>query len=152
MRTLLSLSVILGVACTEYDVGQGTDPNTGEDDDTGEIIVDPGAPDILVEPLNLGFGTRPVDCAADDQTVTVTNVGEELLTVDGLELLGAGAGSFSLLGSPIDLASGESFTFDVGFVPNAETTFNAAVRVTSNDPDESTVDVSPRCSHRGRWR
>ncbi|MCO4743270.1 MAG: choice-of-anchor D domain-containing protein [Proteobacteria bacterium] len=142
MRTALLSIVALSAGCIEYDVGSGTDNNSGTDTDTGEIIVDPGAPDILVEPMNLGFGTRPTDCAADDQIVTVTNIGEDELLVDSIELLGAGAGSFDLVGGPSNLLQGESFTFTVGFTPNAQTDFNARVQIKSNDPDEGEVDVS----------
>lgn len=142
MRNALTLLLALGVGCSDYNVGTDEGTNTGTDDDDTGIIVDPGAPDILVEPMTLSFGTRPVDCAADTQTVTVTNVGEDLLEVYSLDLMGAGAGQYTVTGAPINLASGESFTFDVDFVPSAMTNFQGRVQITSNDPDEGEVDVS----------
>ena len=142
MRNALLTLLVLSVGCSDYNVATDEDNNTGPDDEDTDIVVDPGAPDILVEPMNLSFGTRPVDCPADAQIVTVTNVGEDDLEVYDLELLGAGAGQFDLTGAPSNLASGESFTFSVDFTPGALTTFNARVQITSNDPDEGEVDVA----------
>ncbi|MFK7927469.1 MAG: choice-of-anchor D domain-containing protein [Myxococcota bacterium] len=141
LRSLWVLPLLLG-ACSDYNLWEDQDPNVDEDD-TGEPI-DPNAPqpNIKVEPQDLSFGWRLVDCPSDAQTVTVTNIGDQELVVDDLRLAGTGADRFTLNGVTKNLAPGESFEVDVTFTAAALTDYTVKVEVESNDPDTPVAKVN----------
>jgi len=136
MFKYLVLFGLLASGCSEYDLARGNgnsgDPDT--DDPTGNTGGD--QPDIKIEPSTVTFGYLLVDCPGDPQTVTVSNVGEEDLLVDGARLSGTGSDAFSLQGSPIDLAPGESFELTLNFTPALLMDYEIDIIVDSNDPDE----------------
>ena len=132
---------ILSLACSEYDLNRGTDPETKNPEDTAPPPPDTDAPDIRVDPSELDFGSIMKDCTSTPQEVTIRNVGAELLTVDDIDIGGENAGGFSHDGQAVDLEPDETYTFEVTFAPTAWIEYTAAIEVASNDPDEPEVGV-----------
>jgi len=144
LAPLMVLSLPLAACNSEYNLWEDPDDN-GIGRDTGDDV-DPNSPqpDIRVEPAELSFGWRLVDCPAEPQTVTVSNVGEADLDVTEIRLEGAGAATFNLTGGPAVLAPTESFTFEVGFTAGSVQDYSVEVQVDSNDPDTPTAIVDAR--------
>jgi hypothetical protein len=115
-------------ACSEY----GLDPTHKAEQ--------PDAVDIEVTPENLDFGTVPKDCIVES-TLTVTNVGEGLLTVDASWYDGDGDEVFSSEDLDRDLLAGESATFRARFSPTDDGEYAADLLIASNDPDEPELAV-----------
>lgn len=151
MRFLPRLMVltfpVLFAGCSEYNLWEDPDEGTvGHDDDNN---VDPNAPnpDIKVDPPELSFGWKLVDCPADPQTVTISNVGDAELDVSEIRLEGTGAGTFDLSGdTSLVLAPGESAEVQVGFTAGAVADYSVEIQVDSNDPDTPTAVVDVRGS------
>lgn len=138
--SLLALPLI-AAGCSEYNLWNEPDQDIPSDD-TGEPI-DPNSPqpDIKVDPPEISFGWKLVDCPADPQTITVSNIGDMDLDVTDIRLEGTGAGNFDHDGQPQVLAPGESFTFDVDFTAGAIVDYEVEVQIDSNDPDTATAVV-----------
>ncbi len=146
-RLIWSASALLLVAagCSDYDLHR---PDKVEDDAPGDVDSgDPepsDEPDIAVTPAIIDFGGLAKDCPADPIEVTITNEGLADLVVSEVALDGQGTSAFSHdydNASELTLAYGESHTFEVNFTPTAWVDYEIEVQVSSNDPDESRVDV-----------
>jgi hypothetical protein len=113
-----------------------------EEEDSDPPAPDP-EPDIAVSPLGFDFGGLPKDCAAEDQTLMITNEGEGILEVSAIEVTGDGNSAFTLRwdGAPFSLAQGELREIPFGFTPNAWVSYSVEVQVESNDPDEGLVSL-----------
>ncbi len=100
-------------------------------------------PEIEVQPLALDFGDVTLGNTAS-QTVVIHNLGDFPLTVSGTALVGAHAAEFAITagGAPFVLNPGENQTVTVTFIPLTVGPKTASMRITSDDDDESTVDVS----------
>lgn len=144
------LIVGLALGCQEYDLKGGARPP--QDDDTTPDLTDSSAdtgslptfqgPAIEVEPRALDFGILPPHCPSELQTVTIRNVGDADLDVEGIELVGNHHNAWLLAATPAVLPVGGSITADVGFRPPALADYGAtALHIISNDPDEGTVVV-----------
>lgn len=120
-------------ACSEYDLN-------GEEPDKDPGLDSAGAPAILVDPLELDFGDVPLGAASDPRVVTITNVGDADLFLQGVEVEGADF-TTTALGEPV-LAAGASETFAVTFAPGAIGVRSGVATVSSNAPDSPTVDVA----------
>ena len=143
---VLTLPATVLVSCSEYNLWEDPDEENPRTDTGDDIDPNAPAPDIRVEPAEISFGWRLVDCPAVPQTVTVTNVGDAELDVTDIRLEGAGAATFNLIGGPAKLAPTESFTFQVGFTAGAETEYTVEVQVDSNDPDTPIAVVDAKGS------
>jgi len=141
-RSLIAVTSVLALACTEYDLGRPDDLDQKITEDTAPPPPDTDAPDIRVNPSELDFGAIMKDCPSAPQEITIRNVGGLLLQVDGIDVGGENAGGFTHDGDPINLQPDETYTFDVVFTPTAWIQYSAAVEITSNDPDEAMVDVT----------
>jgi PKD repeat protein len=98
-------------------------------------------PDIQVSPLALSFGDVFIGDAAT-QSVTVTNVGNDTLTVTGLIVAGSGFGlNSNSPATPFNLTPGQSAPVLVDFAPTAVGPATGTLDISSNDPDEPTVTV-----------
>lgn len=139
MVRLSLVGFLFAAGCQEYRLQGENDPANLPDND-GDVPNGP-APDIAVTPASLDFGARPAGCEAEPQTITVKNEGDAPLTVDELKLIGDGKVAYTLSAGPLTLAPGERQSFDIGFTPPTLTTFDAKLRVLSDDPDEDRVDV-----------
>lgn len=144
-RLMVITLPVLALGCSEYNLWE--DPEeTGVGRDTS-VDVDPNAPnpDIKVEPAELSFGWKLVDCPTDPQTVTISNIGTDDLDVTEIRLEGGGAVTFELDGaSPTTIAPGASSTFEVTFTAGAVTDYTVEIQVDSNDPDTPTAIVDAR--------
>lgn len=133
---LVGLSGLL--ACSDYDLHRPDDKNEG---DTGSDPIPPtGTPDIQVEPASLDFGSVLSQCPSAPQTVTITNVGDEILDVYSIV---AGGSQFVANhdGTAFQLPAGEALSFEVTFTPEEYVAYDGSITVISNDPDEEEVIV-----------
>ena len=125
VSTCLLLSA-LAVGCGDDPSGPGDFPDIG----TSLAVVAFGV-------IDLSFG------ASVQQTVTVTNTGSGDLAIQSVSLSGTDAGEFGLEsgGSAAVLAANASQDIVVFFHPASVGAKNATLRITSDDPDEPTLDV-----------
>ncbi|MBI3951626.1 MAG: choice-of-anchor D domain-containing protein, partial [Acidobacteria bacterium] len=102
--------------------------------------VAPSAPDIDVTPTSLDFGSVNIGQSAD-RTLTVRNTGNAMLTVNSITISNS---RFSLVSPtvPFNVAAGGQQIMTVRFSPTATGTQTGTLGLFSNDPDESTVNVS----------
>lgn len=133
LRHTTCLSALLvTMACSDNSL------QTFEEPDPPPFVDDERAPDIQVEPATLAFDGVGAGCDGT-RTLTVTNVGDLLLTVTGVTL--AGSPEFGIDDVSLQLAPQESTTLDVSFAPLAQEAYEAQISVLSNDPDEAEVVV-----------
>ncbi|MFQ5558466.1 MAG: choice-of-anchor D domain-containing protein, partial [Acidimicrobiales bacterium] len=85
---------------------------------------------------SVALGTR------GEKTVRVTNSGTSPLTVTGLDVTGDSEFSLLLVGLPFTLTAGEFKDITVRFDPFTLGLYTGNLAVTSNDPDEGTVNVA----------
>jgi hypothetical protein len=115
------------IACSDYELEKHeTEPRIPQ-------------PDILVEPSQLEWATLGLNCA-EDQLVTVTNVGVGPLKLSGTYAEGDAAWSAEMRTDT--LQPDESLTFSVRFSPTTPGEIVGDVLVHSDDPDEPEVVVS----------
>ncbi len=112
----------------------------GDDDPTGPVsFIDIGVsvPALEFGEIDLNFG------ASVRQTVTVTNLGSGDLQIQSVSLTGADANEFGVEsgGGAAILLAGATQDIVVFFDPASESAKRATLRITSDDPDEPTVDV-----------
>lgn len=103
-------------------------------------------PDISLSESMLDYGYRNVEAGSTEaQTVIITNEGNTdlLFTGAGIELTGEHAGEFAIAGIPdtSPLPPDASRVVEVAFNPSAPGWKIAALTLTTNDPDEPSVDV-----------
>lgn len=95
--------------------------------------------ELQIDPDPLDLGQTYLGCYQENE-VTLTNVGSDVLTIDSITEDGD---AFSLLSAPsvpLTLAPGESSLVKVLFVPYAEQAYSGGLIVSSNEP------ASPRTS------
>ena len=86
-------------------------------------------------PTSLSFGSQTIGIAGSPQVVTLTNNGNEPLTITSIEITGANAGDFSETNNcPSPLPANNSCNISVSFTPTATGARSAAVSVTDNAP------------------
>ena len=141
-HALVAVTVVMALACTEYDLGRPTDPDQKNPVDTAPPIPDTDDPDIRVNPTELDFGAIMKDCPSAPQEITIRNVGGEVLVVDEIDVGGENAGGFDHDGQPVSLGPDETYSFEVVFTPTAWIQYSAQVEISSNDPDEGLVGVT----------
>ncbi|MCB9680872.1 MAG: hypothetical protein H6733_05310 [Alphaproteobacteria bacterium] len=129
-------------ACQEFTIDKPDDSPPLDTIDTDPAIP-VSQPDIEVTPAELRFGSLPPDCAAQDQLVTIKNVGEATLEVTEVALKGLGNEVFTLSDAgPYTLEPDDEVTVTVGFTPSDYVAYDRVkVRVTSNAPGEEQIDV-----------
>jgi hypothetical protein len=98
--------------------------------------------DIDVAPLSHDYGGVLVGTNMV-RTFTITNVGGADLQVTNTSLVGGDTSQFAITsgGAPFTLASGATRNLDVRFAPTSGGPKSTMLQLTSNDPDESVVDV-----------
>jgi hypothetical protein len=101
------------------------------------------APDIEVTPTSLDFGNATVGSLVT-RALVVRNLGTSPLIISMLGLDGSLL-QFSFRGStPAVLAPGQSANIPLGFHPSAAGAKTAVCVISSNDPDEGTVEIPMR--------
>jgi len=118
-------------ACNEYQLK--------DEDEPSDTQVPLGEPDIRVEPASVDFGTLSAGQSATE-VLTVTNVGDALLGLDGVCFQGSGPFSFTQVESVL-LTAGQATTFTASFEPDRAGSFAAELWVESADPDTPRVVV-----------
>ncbi|MEM8995995.1 MAG: choice-of-anchor D domain-containing protein, partial [Acidobacteriota bacterium] len=114
-------------------------------DTSASTITAVGNPEITVSPTSLDFGVQWVSGGATaSQQVTITNDGSGELTLHSVALVGIDAAAFSDSGDTGEAtwAPGQSRTVDLAFDPSDPGIKSAALRILSDDADESSVDVA----------
>ncbi|MCX7835536.1 MAG: choice-of-anchor D domain-containing protein, partial [bacterium] len=99
------------------------------------------APEIDVTPLSYNYGNVTVG-QSNFTTVTISNIGNANLIVSNIQVSGAG---FSLSGLPVfpaTISPNGNLQFTANFAPTAVQQYNGTVTISSNDADESVVNVS----------
>ncbi len=146
--TSQSVSVSYAPANTGSD--NGTLVIGSNDPDTASVSVAlagsgalPGVADINLNPAALDFGTVSVGGRAT-LTARIENVGSVALSVSGVTLCAGTSSEFSVTApaTPFSIAAGASQTLSVTYVPNAPGSDSGCVAVTSQDPDEPTVQLA----------
>ena len=119
--------------------GTGTTPPTA-----AEIVVEqPVGTGLADGSSSLAFGSAEVGASGGSRTVTIRNTGDLALTGLATSVTGAGASDFTATApASTSLASGQSTTFTVSFVPGAAGARGAALQIASNDSDENPFDIS----------
>lgn len=96
--------------------------------------------DIDVTPMSLDFGTVTVGQSVE-RTLTIRNTGTGTLTVNSITTSNVQFGVFRLNVS-FTVAPGTSVPVTVRFLPSANGSQRGAFSISSNDPDEATVNVA----------
>lgn len=128
-RSIFALALV-ATGCSEFDLRSGNDPDLGP------------APDILVDPPSLTFGTLSVG-EQESQSFTVQNIGDATLHVTGVVI---GSGIAYIVKGPetvFDLEPGQTMDVEVAFSPMGADENYGQVLVVSDDPDspEAPVDL-----------
>jgi hypothetical protein len=116
------------------------------------LPVSAGNPDISVTPLTYNFGDVEVGMTATEESFTVINNGSADLNVTSIgnsnttDYTVNTSGGTSGCGDVFTLASAASCTFTVSFTPASQGELVTTVTISSNDPDESALDVALRGS------
>ncbi len=99
-------------------------------------------PDIAASPTSYGYGNLPVGSSAST-TLVVQNTGSATLQVTATTLIGTHPGQFSITsgGGSFSLAPGSTRNVVVAFVPTSTGDKSATLRLTSNDTDESPLNL-----------
>ncbi len=105
----------------------------------GDIDVRNGLTSVPMDG-SIDFGTRTVNGAALNRTITIANTGKAALAVNGVTLSGAG---FSIVTQPAkSVAAAKTTSFVVAFKPASAGPQNATLTISSNDPDENPFTLS----------
>lgn len=95
---------------------------------------------IAVSPEDVDFG-QVQGGLTETQSVTVENTGGQALGISGVSIAGTDAASFMQTNDCTTVASGESCTVDVTFMPTGEGSRDAALEIQSDDPDTPVTTV-----------
>lgn len=126
------MTILLLAACSENNL-VGKDDAAGPDGDAA-------APDIVVEPASIDFGAV-LPGATGVATVSITNVGDDVLNLANLSLRGDAADvTWTNLSSPL-VRPGASVDTVVTWAPFGAGGLADALLVDSDDPDEARVAV-----------
>ncbi len=95
-----------------------------------------GPPSASISPASYDFGSQPENTSSNGQTIALSNMGGQPLTLSGFSIGGADAAQFSepagTCFSGVALASGASCTVQVLFGPKAIGVFHAELDFTDN--------------------
>jgi hypothetical protein len=97
-------------------------------------------PQISVSPTSISFGTVSTG-SAGTSSLTLSNTGSANLTVSSLTATGS-AFKVSGLTTPATIAAGQSAQATVTFTPTAAGAVSGSVTIASNDPNNSSFNVS----------
>ena len=135
-----------GLSTSLWVVDRGTDASSPRDGQLVEMAVPsiggPPEPDIFAAPSSVVFGSVVIGNSGVS-SVTVTNVGTDVLSVTSTPLSGPDAALFSIDsgGGAFDLGPGLSQVIDLSFSPTVVGSYSATLTINSNDPDEPSVAI-----------
>ncbi|RMH69437.1 MAG: choice-of-anchor D domain-containing protein, partial [Gemmatimonadetes bacterium] len=121
---------------------------TSDDDDESTVTIPltgvaiPLIPEIEVSPLMGNFGTIFVD-ETSTVTFTLSNLGNTPLHVGGQVISGTNADEFSIIdgAGSVVIEAGEQHVTTVQFAPVSAGSKLATLTISSDDPDNPTVDI-----------
>lgn len=117
------------------------DPDTPSTNITIQGNGIPASPDIDSDPPSLSFGSV-VTGQVSVLTVTITNVGNAVLTISSVETNGAAPGQFTVTSAALTtIPVNGSGAIDVQYHPDSVGTHSANLKITSDDPDETVFNV-----------
>ncbi|MGB5873686.1 MAG: choice-of-anchor D domain-containing protein [Bacteroidota bacterium] len=99
---------------------------------------------IQVLPALLDFGNVPLGQTPGTATVTISNIGDVNVTVTGISDPGDHFTMSNVPGLPVTIPMFGSEKFEVAFDADLQGSFASVITVSSNDPNDSTVDVTLR--------
>jgi len=99
-------------------------------------------PHIGIFPISNDFGKVPVNTSSAPRTITIRSIGSDTLTVSVISEPGSPFTLSNIPSLPAVIPPGGMETFEVTFSPTSVGIFNAAITITSNDPDNPTKDIS----------
>ena len=101
------------------------------------------SPDITVTPAAHDYGSVLLN-VSPSTTFTIRNDGVAALNVSATNLSGTDPAAFNVEsgGGSFTLAPGEEQDVEVGFTPTSETSYSAVLQISSDDPDESSLDIA----------
>jgi hypothetical protein len=151
-RLVLLCSLVLVLACGDKDddgisddpadSGSGDGAVGGDGGDSGDSGGATTTPDIHLSETDLSFGSVTVGDDAS-KAVTVSNTGDGTLHVTDVCLVdGTGPFAVDLPSAIAEIAPGTAAQFTVGFAPSETGTFADVVVVTSDDPDEPSLEIT----------
>lgn len=109
------------------------------------LFITPGGPEISVEPVSWDFGYQSTAAGASTvKSIVVTNEGTDNLSISGSALVGGDSGHFVIEsgGGAAVLGPLGTHTVQVSFDPSSTGSKAVLLRISSNDTDEPTVDVT----------
>lgn len=111
----------------------------------GAFAQDPKDPDISVSPSSRQFGSRCVGTTSTPQSFTISNTADPDMgeTLDVASITRSGSSQFTFTNpAPVSVPAGGDTSFAVTFSPIVRGTRSADFTISSDDPDESSVEVS----------
>ncbi len=104
----------------------------------GDIDVRSGSTVLAMNGV-VNYGTRPLNGAALNKTITLANTGKAALVINGVSVTGS---DFKIVTQPAsNIAAGKTTGFSVSFKPTSAGAKQATLTITSNDPDENPFTV-----------
>jgi len=139
-----ALGVLPGFAAGKgYDLATGLGSVNVANLVNGFVGSATAAPAATLNPASVSFDKTTVGKTSPVQTVTVKNTGNAALTVSGVSITGAGAGSFAQTNDCTGSIAVFGFcTIQVSFTPTATGAASASLIVTDNATASSTQTVS----------
>ncbi|WP_162846900.1 choice-of-anchor D domain-containing protein [Marinicella litoralis] len=140
-----AIDAMSGPSCPATDARGLIRPQDG--DGNGIAICDIGAveylpPQIQASQANIDFGDIPVNTISMPATITITNTGNQNITIDTITLIGPDVDAFELptfnnqcIGTTLTI--GQQCQFEIEFSPAQEGVFQAAAKISvdSQSPD-----------------
>ena len=131
---------LLFFGCNEYNFAALKEENPGFEDSSGQLEEVLG-PQIMVSPQFMDFGVNFYQTPPPLEVLTVSNMGNEELHIDSIDL-GVSNGGFVFIGSDsVTLAPTQSLDFTVTMLTDIEGEFAGTINVTSDDPNDSLINV-----------
>jgi len=148
MLSTATLFAALTLGCSDYSLSEAKLPSA---DDTGPRTWDstdgPGVPNIQLGPPSWDFGTLDEGATATLQ-LSIANAGDAMLVVDDLSY-SAGTRELSMDkligdngGLPWRIDPWDNKTVEVSYTPSDATQDSGVLAVSSNDPDEPSVEAT----------
>lgn len=106
---------------------------------TGTSVLEP-EPELSLSKGSLDFGTVTVGNTVT-RDLTISNIGDAALYINGVSLSGANAGDFFQTHDCAMLTTDQACTVSVSYTASAEGTVSAELVIESDDPDAETVSV-----------
>lgn len=106
---------------------------------TGTSVLEP-EPELSLSKDSLDFGTVTVGNAVT-RDLTISNIGDAALYINGVSLSGVNAGDFFQTHDCAMLTTDQACTVSVSYTASAEGAVSAELVIESDDPDAETVSV-----------